>query len=311
MQGFFFSLTFLIFYKFINFLIINSNFNLFYSKICSYFEISILNFTSHICFMVYKTDYHMHSLYSDGRSVPEEYVLAAIAEGMMEIGFSEHLTLFKDKEEWNMNPVDISPYINHLERLRNTTKEIKVKIGLEVDYFAGKEKETIDFLSQFPLDYIIGSVHYLGEKTVDFGPEFYEGKSIDRLFESYFDSVCEAASSGVFDIIGHCDLIRIYGYKPASDQDEHYRKLAKIMKKHDVTFEVNTNGRNRPLADFYPDRKFLHIFREEKVSVCVNSDAHMPARVGQYFDEAYDLLRYVGYTEMAVFDKRVRRMVPF
>jgi histidinol-phosphatase (PHP family) len=261
--------------------------------------------------MVYKTDYHMHTLYSDGRSVPEEYVAAAITEGMMEIGFSEHLNLFVENEDWIMNPCNLSPYFLHLENLRNNTKELKIKIGLEVDYFTGKDDEIQTFLNPLPLDYIIGSVHYLGEKTVDLGPEFYEGKSIDRLFESYFYSVYEAVASGLFDIIGHCDLIRIYGYKPASDQENYYRKLARIMKKHDVTYEVNTNGRNRPLADFYPDRKFLHIFREENVPVCVNSDAHMPARVGQYFEEAYELLRYVGYTEMAVFDKRVRRMVPF
>jgi histidinol-phosphatase (PHP family) len=261
--------------------------------------------------MVYKTDYHMHSLYSDGRSVPEEYIAAAISEGMMEIGFSEHLNLFKENEDWIMKPEDLSSYFLHLETLRRKTKDLKIKIGLEVDYFPGKDNEIQAFLDPLPLDYIIGSVHYLGEKTVDMGTEFYEGKNIDSLFESYFYSVAEAVTSGLFDIIGHCDLIRIYGYKPASDQESQYRNLAKIMKKHDVTFEVNTNGRNRPLADFYPDRKFLSIFREENVPVCVNSDAHMPARVGQYFDEAYELLRYVGYTEMAVFDKRVRRMVPF
>jgi histidinol-phosphatase (PHP family) len=261
--------------------------------------------------MVYKTDYHMHSIYSDGRSAPEDYIASAIAAGLSEIGFSEHLTLFKDLEEWNMNPVNITPYINHIENLRDQIKNIKIKIGLEVDFFAGKEEEIFAFLSPLPLDYIIGSVHYLGEKTVDFGPEFYEGKSIDRLFESYFHSVSSAVASGLFDIIGHCDLIRIYGFKPSSDQEPLYRMLAKTMKIHDVVFELNTNGRNRPLADFYPDRKFLHIFREENVPVCVNSDAHMPSRVGQYFDEAYELLRYVGFSEMAVFDKRVRHMVPF
>jgi histidinol-phosphatase (PHP family) len=210
-----------------------------------------------------------------------------------------------------MNPINISPYINHIENLRNNIKNIIIKTGLEVDFFAGKEKEISDYLSSLPLDYIIGSVHYLGEKTVDVGPEFYEGKSIDRLFESYFDSVSAAAASGLFDIIGHCDLIRIYGYKPSFDQEPQYRKLAETMKTHNVAFEVNTNGRNRPLADFYPDRKFLHIFREENVPVCVNSDAHMPSRVGQYFNEAYELLRYIGFTEMAVFDKRVRHLVPF
>lgn len=259
--------------------------------------------------MVYRTDYHMHSSYSDGRSAPEDYIAPAIMAGLSEIGFSEHLTLFKDLEDWNMNPVNISPYINNIENLRKNTKNIIIKIGLEVDFFAGKEKEIRDYLSPLPLDYIIGSVHYLGEKTVDVGPEFYEGKSIDKLFESYIDSVCEAVASDLFDIIGHCDLIRIYGYKPSFDQEPLYRKLAKTMKKHNVAFEVNTNGRNRPLADFYPDRRFLHVFKEENVPVCVNSDAHMPSRVGQYFDEAYELLRYVGFTEMAVFDKRVRRMV--
>jgi len=261
--------------------------------------------------MIYKTDYHMHSSYSDGRSAPEDYIAPALAAGLSEIGFSEHLTLFKELEDWNMNPANMSSYISHLESIRNSTNNIKIKTGLEVDFFAGKENEIRAFLSSLPLDYIIGSVHYLGDKTVDVGPEFYEGKSFDSLFESYFESVCIAVSSGLFDIIGHCDLIRIYGYKPSFDQEPLYRNMAKTMKRHDVVFEVNTNGRNRPLADFYPDRRFLNIFREENVPVCVNSDAHMPARIGQYFDEAYELLRYVGFTEMAVFDKRVRKMVPF
>jgi histidinol-phosphatase (PHP family) len=261
--------------------------------------------------MIYRTDYHMHSSYSDGRSAPEDYIAPAITAGLSEIGFSEHLTLFKELEDWNMNPVNISPYINHIENLKKSVKNIKIKTGLEVDFFEGKEKEIHAFLSSLPLDYIIGSVHYLGEKTVDVGPEFYEGKSIDMLFESYFGSVITAVESDLFDIIAHCDLIRIYGYKPSFDQEPLYRKLAKTMKTHNVVFEVNTNGRNRPLADFYPDRRFLHIFKEENVPVCVNSDAHMPSRVGQYFEEAYELLRYVGFSEMAVFDKRVRHMVPF
>jgi len=261
--------------------------------------------------MIYRTDYHMHSSYSDGRSVPEDYIFPAISAGLSEIGFSEHLSLFNNSAGLNMNPAIIPTYISHLQDLQKSTKGIKIKIGLEVDYFEGKEEEIKSYLNPLPLDYIIGSVHYLGEKTVDVGPEFYEGKSIDGLFEAYFDSVVTAVSSGLFDIIAHCDLIRIYGYKPSLNLEPLYRKLAKTMKIHNVAFEVNTNGRNRPLADFYPDRQFLHVFRDEKVPVCVNSDAHMPSRVGQYFDEAYDLLRYIGFTEMAVFDKRVRRMVPF
>ena len=97
--------------------------------------------------MIYKTDYHMHSTFSDGRSVPEDYIAPAIAAGLSEIGFSEHLTLFKDLEDWNMNPVNISSYINHLEIFRKNTNHIKIKTGLEVDFFEGKENEIRDFLA--------------------------------------------------------------------------------------------------------------------------------------------------------------------
>jgi histidinol-phosphatase (PHP family) len=261
--------------------------------------------------MIYKTDYHMHSSFSDGRAAPEDYIAPALAAGLSEIGFSEHLTLFRELEDWNMNPANIPAYLEHLDMVRRNTNNIIIRTGLEVDFIEDRQEEIHNFLVQLPVDYVIGSVHYLGEKTVDFGPEFYKGKNIDSLYESYFNTVCSAAASGLFDIIGHCDLIRIYGYKPSADPEPLYRKLARIMKEYNVAFEVNTNGRNRPLADFYPDRRFLNIFHEENVPVCVNSDAHMPARVGQYFDEAYDLLRYTGFTEMAIFEKRVRKMVPF
>ena len=43
--------------------------------------------------MIYKTDYHIHSSYSDGRSAPEDYIVTAIAAGLSEMGFSDHLSL--------------------------------------------------------------------------------------------------------------------------------------------------------------------------------------------------------------------------
>ena len=84
----------------------------------------------------------------------------------------------------------------------------------------------------------------------------------------------------------------------------------KILKKYDIVFEINTNGRNKPVNDFYPDRRFLSILANDGNRVCVNSDAHFPDRVGQHFDEAYSLLRSVGFTEMATFSKRNIKMVP-
>jgi histidinol-phosphatase (PHP family) len=260
--------------------------------------------------MIYKTDYHIHSWFSDGNSAPEDYILPAISVGLQEIGFAEHLTLFRDSLDWSMNASAAIPYMNHIEVLSQKTRGIKVRTGLEVDFFPGREAEIYSFLRKATIDYAIGSVHYLGDSTVDHGPEFYKGKNIDTLYQVYFEHVAAAAASGLFDIIAHCDLIRIYGFKTTTDPEYLYRNLARSFKIHDVAFEINTNGRNKPIGDFYPDRRFLRIFREENVPVCVNSDAHTPSRVGQYFDEAYELLRSVGYSEMAVFSKRQRFMIP-
>lgn len=260
--------------------------------------------------MIYKTDYHIHSTYSDGKAVPEEYIASAVAAGISEIGFSEHLSLFCENQEWCMDPLKTGIYIRHIQGLKKSAGTLLVKTGLEIDFIDGKEKEIGQFLDNLDLDYRIGSVHYLGKTSVDSGKEFYEGKDIDELYNSYFDNVIRAVSCGLFDIIGHCDLIRIYNHKPSFDPEPLYRKLARAMKLSDVTLELNTNGRNRPLADFYPDRRFLNVFSEEKVAVCVNSDAHSPARVGQYFDEAYSLLRSAGFTEMATFSSRKRTMKP-
>lgn len=261
--------------------------------------------------MTYKTDYHIHTTFSDGKEAPGEYIAPAVSAGLSEIGFSEHMTLFRGPFDWSLGEDDAGRYLGYISALARKEKRIKVKKGMEVEYFPGKEKELFSFLEPLDLDYVIGSVHFIGDMPVDNGPEFYEGKNVDDIYMSYFSLVEASAASGLFDIIGHCDLVKIYGLMPSFGLDELYRKLAISFRRYDVAFEINTNGRNRPVGDFYPDRRFLRIFCEENVPVCVNSDGHMPSRVGQYFDEAYQLLKDAGYTEMAVFNKRERFMIPF
>jgi histidinol-phosphatase (PHP family) len=260
--------------------------------------------------MIHRTDYHIHSLFSDGKAKPEEYISAAASAGISEMGFSEHLNLFVPGQHWCMDPGRLPEYVSQIKKLARREKKIAIRVGLEVDYFSGKEKETYEFLNQFDLDYIIGSVHYMGDSTVDSGPDFYAGKNIDNVYRDYFARVIMAVESGLFDIIGHCDLVRIFNFKPSFDPEPLYTDLASALKKHDIAFELNTNGRNRPLGDFYPDRKYLHVFREKNVPVCVNSDSHFPARVGQYFNEAYSLLCDAGYNEMCTFKKRERFSLP-
>jgi len=260
--------------------------------------------------MIYKTDYHIHTTYSDGREGPEACIEAAFKYGLSEIGFSDHINPADGHLKWTMDHDRLPDYVEHILRLKKQHPEIAVRMGIELDYLPGMEQEARAIIDAFPFDYIIGSVHYLGDETVDLGPEFYIGKNINQIYENYFNLVCEAASTGLYDIIGHADLVRIHRFRPEEDITHLYSMMASAFEIHDVAFELNTNGRNRPLHDFYPDRKYLHLFAEHGVPVCVNSDAHLPERIGQFFDEAYELLKLSGFTEMAVFKGRERYMIP-
>lgn len=260
--------------------------------------------------MTYRTDFHVHTRYSDGGGWPEEYIGNALAAGLSEIGFSDHLTLTETQQEWSMKTSLLEEYCERIERIRSSGPGLIIRTGLEVDYFPGKEEEIRKTICNLPLDYVIGSVHYMGNGPVDFGREYYEGKDIDGLFSDYFDLVAEAAATGLFDIMGHPDLVRIFRHSPSADPEPLYRKLAGRMAEFDVVCEVNTNGYNKPLNDIYPDHRFLNLFRESGVAVCVNSDAHKPSLVGQYFDEAYRLLKEAGFTELALFEGRKRSLRP-
>lgn len=260
--------------------------------------------------MIYRTDYHVHTFYSDGKGWPEDYISEASGAGLSEIGFSDHLTLNGSQEDWAIIPSSLGEYFDRISKLRDNTKNIDIRIGLEVDYFPGREELIYNTIKDFRFDYIIGAVHYLGDESVDIGRDFYENRDIEKLFDIYFRMIGQAAGSGLFDIMAHIDLVRIFRFYPAHNPEKLYRDLASNLKKHDVAFEINTNGMNKPLSDFYPDRRFLHIFREEGVPVCINSDAHHPSKLAQYFDDAYGLAVSAGFKDMVVFNNRQRRFVP-
>jgi len=255
--------------------------------------------------MIYKTDYHIHTIHSDGHGAPKDYIPFALRENIAELGFSDHLTLSDKQQDWSIQIEHFDRYIDEILNLKSETKEVKVKLGIEIDYFPEKEEEIKKYTDTYPFDYVIGSVHYM-DGPVDNGPDYYRGKDIENIYERYFSLIERAASSGLFDIIGHADLVRIDNFYPENDIEILYRHLAATIKKNQVAIEVNTNGRNKPLNDFYPDPRYLHIFREEGVDICVNSDSHYPEHVGQHFDEAYALIIKAGYKEMLSFDKRKR-----
>ena len=66
--------------------------------------------------------------------------------------------------EWAVMPIDIPVMTEQILELRDKySSQIKVRYGIEMDYFPGREKEILKIISSLPLDYVIGSVHFIGD----------------------------------------------------------------------------------------------------------------------------------------------------
>ena len=193
-----------------------------------------------------------------------------------------------------------------------STTGIPVKLGIEVDYIEGKEREIAELLSMYQWDYVIGSVHFIDDWGFD-QEEFvgrWDGADRDRVYERYFDLAAKAAGSGLFDIIGHPDVIKVFGHKAVSDLTPVYRKFAQAVAGSGCAVEVSTAGLRKPVGEMYPEINLLREFRKAGVPIVISSDAHYPDDVGRGFDAACAFARSAGYGSVLSFTGRKARSSP-
>lgn len=259
-------------------------------------------------------DYHMHTpLCKHAVGEPEEYVRRALERGINEIGFSDHSPMPPGYDpNFRMTVEQYPEYIEKVMRARRAFPDFPIKLGLEADFHPGTEDFVYNVTNEFDFDYIIGSVHYIGDWGFD-NPENIHRYKNDRMYETYeeyFDLVTRAAQSGLFDILGHIDVIKKFGHRPERSVDGLLRRALEAVKGAGMSVEVNTSGLRVPAKEIYPSRRLLEIARELGVPVTLGSDAHRPNHVGEDFDGAVALLRSVGYTHVNRYAGRKAEAVP-
>jgi histidinol-phosphatase (PHP family) len=117
----------------------------------------------------------------------------------------------------------------------------------------------------------------------------------------------------MFDILAHPDLVKVWGPSrphPEGDLRRFYDRAMDGIADSDVAIEVSTAGLRKPAGEIYPATAFLEMCLEAGRPVALSSDAHLPAQVGHRYEEAVELLQGMGVAEIAVFDRRTRRMEP-
>jgi histidinol-phosphatase (PHP family) len=255
-------------------------------------------------------DYHMHTpLCGHASGSIEEYVVSAVAKGFRDVGFSDHAPMPEPiRRGLSMSPGDVEAYIGSVEILKNKFgRTINVRLGFEVDF---PLFETFDqkYFADSRIDYLIGSIHFIDGWPFDH-PAYvdgYNGRDIDELYGKYFSQIEGLVGSGMFDLVGHFDVVKKFGYRSKKNFKREIETIAGTAARKGVAVEINTNGITHPVHEIYPSDEIIAILFDCNVPVTFGSDAHSPDRVGSRFEVVAEKIRKAGYRKISGFSKRKR-----
>ena len=271
------------------------------------------------------TDYHLH-LRPDDEDTPaahffnaenvDRYLAAAATAGIEELGVSEHVYRFQQALELWRHPLWVENAHDDLDAYCAFVRTTPLKLGIECDFIRGVEDRTAELLAARELDYVVGSVHFIGEgdAAVDHeGWDVWEGGDPDEIWRRYFEMVAECARSGLFDILAHPDLVKVWGRArplPEMDLRSYYEPAVEAIAESGIAVELSTAGLRKPVGELYPARAFAELCVEAGAPFALSSDAHLPEQVGFEYDRAVEFLDSLGVEEICVFEGRRRTLAP-
>jgi histidinol-phosphatase (PHP family) len=271
------------------------------------------------------TDYHVHLRPDDPDHTAEQAFTTANAEryeevaaerGVGALGVSEHVHRFSQALDvwqhpfWQQNARDdLDAYCQFVR------EETSLALGIEADFILGAEDRMANLLEGRDWDYVLGSVHFIRNRALDMEGEWdiWWDADVDKVWTRYFETLGEAARSGLFDVLAHPDLVKVWGdpaRRPARDLRFYYDVAMDGIADSDVAIEVSTAGLRKPVGEIYPARPFLEMCLEAGRPIALSSDAHTPNDLAYRYDEALEYLESVGVDRVAVFERRERRLEP-
>lgn len=205
---------------------------------------------------------------------------------------------------------DLPEYFQECVSLkREYAGRIGVRVGVESDYLPGWEEHYRSLWESAPLDYVIGSVHWVGDWHI-FSKNLPDGETPQSLLRAYLERIEGAATSGIYHIMGHMDAIKVWDFMPRDEFVAAYKPTLQIIADAGVAIELNTSGWRKNCREQFPCREILEQANRLGIPVCLGSDAHSPDLVSADFDRALKLLKEVGFTRLATFENKEMTLVP-
>jgi histidinol-phosphatase (PHP family) len=247
-------------------------------------------------------DLHNHTpLCKHAKGNPEEYIKKALEKGIEIYGFADHAPMDFDPK-YRMSFEEMEKYEQKIISISQKYDNIKVLLGYEVDFTPEVDKRVLNR----NVDYLIGSVHFLDNWGFD-NPELikeWQNRDVEDIYKEYFYLIEHMAKSRMFDIVGHLDLIKVFGYKPKTPIKDLAKNAIKEIKKASMAVEINTAGLRKPVKEIYPSFELLEMVLEENIDITFSSDAHSPEQVGFMLKETVEEIKKLGFSKAVYFEKR-------
>src|SRR5512140_3999956 len=196
-------------------------------------------------------DYHVHTArcgHAGGET--RAFVQAAIAKGLDEIAFTDHVPLYflpgeDPAPHLAMTRAELPGYVEEVLALREEfAGRIDVLLGLECDYAEGHEAALAELLSPYEWDVILGSVHFVAGGWIDApgAQHRHETEGTEFLWREYYRLMGKAVSTRLFDVMTHFDLPKKFGHRrPASCADAETAAVDAALRAG-VAVEVSSAG---------------------------------------------------------------------
>lgn len=262
-------------------------------------------------------DSHSHTFYSKHAiGSVDELARASIAAGVTVLTITDHAPFAVDTDN-RLLASELDRYFADIERARVFYQgQITILCGLELDYMPGTTVFNRELLTRYPMDFVIGSIHYVevpGEAMVKVWelPRLAGRAFLDR----YFANLEGLLDSGLFDAVGHADTL-LRGV-PEDILLRRFEPLLAPLARSGIAFELNASGLRKSSLDpttgrevqgvwSYPSRKLVAQLMAHKVPFTVGSDAHAPGDAGAGIAELLETLRPLGLKSISYYEKRRR-----
>lgn len=242
-------------------------------------------------------NFHSHTEFCDGRAQMEAFAREAVRRGFTHYGFTPHSPI-PIESPCNMRRDDVPRFLSEANRIKKEYGDrCRFYAGMEIDYLGDEWGPAHPYFSTVPLDYSIGSVHFIPSQEgeyVDIDGHFdsfrrkmqqHFHNDIRYVVETFYRQSHRMLDAGGFDILGHLDKIghNASHYRTGIEEEPWYATLLNDYLDHviasGVTVEINTKSYADHNGRLFPAVRYIPRLRAAGVPIIVNSDAHVPALI--------------------------------